>query len=721
MTRVVLAPDKFKGSLDAPGVADALAAGIAEVAPHWDVRRAPVADGGEGTVDAVLAAGWEPVRVPTTGPLGDPLEVTYARRGSSAVTELATTAGLGVLPGGALAPLDAGTTGLGTVLAHALEAGATHLVVGLGGSASTDGGAGLLVGLGARVLDADGRPVAPGGRGLEHAASLDLSGLHPLVSRARVTLACDVDNPLLGPHGAAAIYGPQKGADPADVEFLDAALARWAEVLRQVTGRDVAGVPGAGAAGGTAAAALAVLDAEQASGVRTVLELIGFDAVVAGADLVVTGEGRLDGQSLHGKAPTGVAEAARAAGAAVVAVAGDSDLDPEELRGAGFSGVHTLVALAPDRATAIADPAPLLRRIGRTLASTPSRREDLMDGTTPDLPDLASRALGGSVVVANDELFAERENLIRPEAPRFDPTEFGHKGKVYDGWETRRRREPGHDWAIVRLGAAGVLDHVVVDTAFFKGNYPPEISVEAASVEGYPADLTQATWYPVVERSAAQGDTANVYKVDDDRRFTHVRLSIFPDGGVARLRVHGTVVADPRFLAGTIDLLAAEHGGRLVECSDAFYASPANLTLPGLARHMGEGWENARRRGGGNDYAVFALAAGGVPRHVEVDTTWFVGNAPGWVSVSVRDSRAGTDWTTLLDRVEVRPDTRHRFLLPDAPAADHLRLDVFPDGGLSRLRLWGDLDADATRAARQRWWALLPEDHRALVADQAPV
>ncbi|MET0188716.1 MAG: allantoicase, partial [Pseudonocardia sediminis] len=244
----------------------------------------------------------------------------------------------------------------------------------------------------------------------------------------------------------------------------------------------------------------------------------------------------------------------------------------------------------------------------------------------------------------------------------------------------------------------------------------------AASVEGYPSaeELAATTWHPIVERSAAKGDTANVYPVSDGRRFTHVRLCIYPDGGVARLRVHGTVVPDPRVLTGTVDLLAAENGGRLVECSDAFYASPANIILPGKARHMGEGWENARRRDGGNDFAVFALAAAGVPRHVEVDTTWFVGNAPGWVSISTRDGRAaadraGGDWTVLLDRVPVRPDTRHRFLLPDAPAATHLRLDVFPDGGLSRLRLPGDLDDAAAREARERWRDLLPDEHRALI------
>lgn len=339
--------------------------------------------------------------------------------------------------------------------------------------------------------------------------------------------------------------------------------------------------------------------------------------------------------------------------------------------------------------------------------------------TTPDLPDLASRALGGGVVAANDELFAQRENLIRPEAPRFDPTEFGHKGKVYDGWETRRRRDTGHDWAIVRLGAAGVIDSVTVDTAYFRGNYPPFISVEGASLEGHPSptDLESAAWHTLVDRSAAEGDTANHYPVTDRRRFTHVRLNIHPDGGVARLRVRGRVVPDPRFLEGTVDLLAAQNGGRLVDCSDAFYASPANLLLPGNARHMGEGWENARRRGGGNDWAVFELGAAGVPRHIEVDTTWFVGNAPGWVTASTRDDRSSGGWQVLLDHLAVQPDTPHRFLLPAAPPATHLRLDVHPDGGLSRLRLFGDLDEGARTAAHERWLSALPDEHLVLVKE----
>jgi allantoicase len=337
------------------------------------------------------------------------------------------------------------------------------------------------------------------------------------------------------------------------------------------------------------------------------------------------------------------------------------------------------------------------------------------------LADLASRRLGGSVVYANDELFAEKENLIKPEPPSFTEGDFGNKGKVYDGWETRRRRDPGHDHAIVRLGCPGVVHGVVVDTAFFRGNYPPEISVEAASVTGYPgpAELAGVAWHPLVAKSAAKGDTSNSYPVIDPRRWTHVRLSIYPDGGVARLRVHGEVVPDPAFLHGTIDLAAMENGGRVTDCSDAFYSSPSNLISPGLARVMGDGWENARRRGPGNDFVVFRLAAAGRLRQVEIDTSYFVGNAPGWIELS--GTRAGppggddppgpprTDgdddlaWRPVLARTRVQPDTRHRFLIGEPDEVTHLRLDVFPDGGLARFRAYGEVTAQASAGLARRW------------------
>ena len=253
-----------------------------------------------------------------------------------------------------------------------------------------------------------------------------------------------------------------------------------------------------------------------------------------------------------------------------------------------------------------------------------------------ELPDLAVRTLGGSVVYANDELYAERENLITAAPAVFAPATFGLKGQVYDGWETRRRREPGHDHAIVRLGAAGIIHGVVVDTSFFTGNYPPEVSVEATGAEGFPspADLAGADWVTLVPRSPAKGDARNTFEVSDPHRYTHVRLSIYPDGGVARLRVHGEVVPDPRFLAGTLDLAAAENGGTITGCSDMFYSSAAHLIAPGRARTMGEGWENARRRDDGNDWVSVRLALPGRIRYAELDTSLFVGNAPGWARLS---------------------------------------------------------------------------------------
>jgi allantoicase len=335
------------------------------------------------------------------------------------------------------------------------------------------------------------------------------------------------------------------------------------------------------------------------------------------------------------------------------------------------------------------------------------------------LPDLAVRSLGGSVVAANDEAFAERENLIRPETPSYQTYTFGHKGQVYDGWETRRRREPGHDWAIVRLGLPGVVRGVVVDTAFFKGNYPPEVSVEGASVEGYPTpdELQGVAWAPLVPRSPVEGDAANRFEADLPWRCTHVRLCIYPDGGVARLRVHGEPVPDPRQLtAGTLDLAALEHGGEVTGCSNMFYSSPRNLISPGLARVMGEGWETARRRDDGNDWVELRLAGAGVVEQAELDTSWFLGNAPGWASLRAVDARAADPadpgaWSELLGRTRLLPDTRHRFRLPTRAEATHVRLDAYPDGGMARVRLHGRLAPAAREALALRWLNLLPEAH----------
>ena len=335
------------------------------------------------------------------------------------------------------------------------------------------------------------------------------------------------------------------------------------------------------------------------------------------------------------------------------------------------------------------------------------------------LPDLASRALAGGVVHANDELFAQRENLINPEPPVFSPGSFGHKGKVYDGWETRRRREPGHDYAVVRLGVPGVIRGVVVDTSWFTGNYPPFASLEAASIDGYraPAELERAEWFEVLPRTPVRGDTANAFDVSDGRRFTHVRLNIYPDGGVARLRVHGEPVPDPRFLPGVLDLAALENAGRVVDCSNMFYSSPSNILRPGRARSMGEGWENARRRDDGNDHVTVGLGLAGVVDLVEIDTSYFVGNAPG--SASLRGAVAGEDdvapWpdrsVDLVPRTPLQPDTRHLFRVRSDVEVGHVRLDVFPDGGVARLRVHGRLTERGRRAAVARWLDVLPEEH----------
>lgn len=326
------------------------------------------------------------------------------------------------------------------------------------------------------------------------------------------------------------------------------------------------------------------------------------------------------------------------------------------------------------------------------------------------LPDLASRRIGGSVMYATDELFAAKENLIKPERPVFAAGEYGTKGKIYDGWESRRRREPGHDHAIIRLGVPGIVHGVDVDTSFFRGNYPPEVSVEAVSVDNYPsvAELGQLDWRSLVDRAPVTGDAHNFFAVARPQHSTHVRLSIYPDGGVARCRVHGEPLPDPRFLSGTIDLAAIDNGGHLVECSNAFYGSARNLIMPGRPASMADGWENSRRRDGGFDHATFALAAAGVVRQIEIDTSYFVGNAPGSARLLAAvqrpaDTLSTVRWTELLPRAGLQPDTRHRFLVESGAPATHVRLEVFPDGGVARLRVLGELIPDALVSLRARY------------------
>jgi allantoicase len=325
------------------------------------------------------------------------------------------------------------------------------------------------------------------------------------------------------------------------------------------------------------------------------------------------------------------------------------------------------------------------------------------------LPDLAARSAGGSVLWANDDLFAEKENLIKPGAAEHRPATFGHKGQVYDGWETRRRRgaiDDACDSAIVRLGVPGIVRGVVVDTAWFTGNYPPQISVEAAFVPGFPSveELVEKTqWTTIVERSDINGDTRNPFTVNSTRRWSHVRLSIYPDGGVARLRVHGEGLLDPRFADLPLDLAALENGGRITACSNMFYSSPNNLLLPGAARTMGEGWETSRRRDAGNDWVQVHLASQGVLTFAELDTSYFIGNAPGSARLSGRDGDG--EWFELLPQTELQPDTRHRFVVDDDRPVTEARLDIHPDGGMARLRLFGRLTPEGLRRVSERWEA----------------
>ncbi len=346
-------------------------------------------------------------------------------------------------------------------------------------------------------------------------------------------------------------------------------------------------------------------------------------------------------------------------------------------------------------------------------------------------PDLASRDLAGSVISANDELFAPRQNLIMPTQAVHAVDSFGHTGKVYDGWETRRRRRaglrlgdrpPGRSRCHPRRGgrhrllqgqlSAAHLDRGDLGRGLSHGRHPSRTS----------------TWETLVPKTDARGDTENYYPVEHPGRWTHVRLTIYPDGGVARLRVHGEVVLDPRYLMASTDLVALENGGRLLGTSDAFYSSPVNLILPSRARLMGEGWENARRRGPGHDWAVFQLGVPGSPTQVEVDTSYFIGNAPDSVRVSAADADAGPidgpldegdAWWDLVPQTPVLVDTRHRFLVADDRRATHLRLDVYPDGGLTRLRCFGEISEAARAEMWERFQAKLPDYHRRQLIDES--
>ncbi|PYT03094.1 MAG: allantoicase [Acidobacteria bacterium] len=330
-----------------------------------------------------------------------------------------------------------------------------------------------------------------------------------------------------------------------------------------------------------------------------------------------------------------------------------------------------------------------------------------------NLVDLAAERLGGAVVYANDDFFAPKENLLKARAPVFVEGEYTERGKWMDGWESRRRRTPGFDWCVIRLGLAGRVRGVVVDTSFFRGNYPESCSLEACAapnnsdVGRLTSDATE--WVEILPPSPLEGDSQNPFAVSSDERFTHLRFKIYPDGGVARLRVHGEVLPDWQMIAragGLVDLASVEHGGLVVATSDEFFGHRHNLIMPGRGLDMSDGWETKRRRTPGHDWCVIRLGAAGRVRRVEVDSLHFKGNFPESFSLEAARTPAGEhesatlerlQWRELLPRTPLQAHTRHFYEeeLEDADAATHVRFNIYPDGGVSRLRLYGRVSTDA--------------------------
>lgn len=332
--------------------------------------------------------------------------------------------------------------------------------------------------------------------------------------------------------------------------------------------------------------------------------------------------------------------------------------------------------------------------------------------------ELSSRWLGGSVIAASDESFGEKENLLTPAPAAFERGQYGNRGEIVDGWETRRRREPGHDWALIRLGTPGIVTSIDVDTSYFTGNFPEFCQIEACGYEGYPSpaelDALGDEWVEIVPRSPLRGDMHNTFHVSSSVRFTHVRLATFPDGGVARLRVFGRVVPDPRQFDGlTFDLASQEYGGMVVASSDGFYTSAQMLNRPDRARTMGEGWETRRRRDPGHDFVIVQLALAGQVRQLIVDTAHFKYNASAEIEVhgsalQPAPSADSAAWEPLLPRTPLQPDTRHVLSVAHDRALASIRLDAFPDGGVSRVRVIGSVDAAARLRAGYRWFNQLP-------------
>jgi allantoicase len=336
----------------------------------------------------------------------------------------------------------------------------------------------------------------------------------------------------------------------------------------------------------------------------------------------------------------------------------------------------------------------------------------MSDLTPPftDLADLASARVGGRALGASDDFFAPKSNLLKPEPAIFIPGKFTTRGKWMDGWESRRRRTPGHDWCVVALGIRGTIRGVDVDTRHFSGNHPSHCSIDALDASVAPARTSWPTvgtpWIPLLQRVELKGNSQNFFAVANDRPWTHLRLNIFPDGGVARLRVYGSAAIDWTSIARTgkpVDLASIMNGGRVVGASDMHFGARDNLIMPGRARNMGDGWETRRRRGPGYDWAIVRLGTAGIVSRVEIDTNHFKGNYPEsasleatLVSTGSADALAAAEWRELLPRTRLAPHRRHLFakeLSPIGPVS-HVRLNIYPDGGISRLRVHGTVAKD---------------------------
>jgi allantoicase len=317
------------------------------------------------------------------------------------------------------------------------------------------------------------------------------------------------------------------------------------------------------------------------------------------------------------------------------------------------------------------------------------------------LVDLAAERVGGKALIANDEFFAEKENLLKPGRGVFIPDKYTDRGKWMDGWETRRRRTPGHDWCVVQLGLRGIVKQVDIDTNHFLGNHPPFASLDAVCLtNGLPKETDALPWTPILDKSPLNPGSQNLFAISNDQTWTHLRLNIFPDGGVARFRVYGVVVPDwSKLKSGdVIDLAAVENGGVPLACSDMFFSSMNNLIMPGRSENMGDGWETKRRRGAGYDWIILKLGLPGTIRKIEVDTNHFKGNYPDTCSIEgcvAPDARtedlATAEWREILPMTKLQAHTRHFFEKELSPidGCTHVRLNIYPDGGVSRLRVWG--------------------------------